>query len=112
MKSKNHSKAVLEGLKGDVARKNKINCHAELAVAQAKQQQPTWKIPNHYSGTPHYNLAGCRLQGRTAVWNDVFMDNNINNKSGRYRVKPGMRILLNVWVFPTHICHTLMENKL
>ena len=78
MKSKSRCSAVLEGLKGVVEGKNKLGCHAERAarrvsassthdVAQAKQQRPTWKIPNQ-------------------VWNDVNMDDNINICIGQ--VKP------------------------
>ena len=106
MESKSRCSDVLEGLKSVVEGKIKSIRHPELVsgsstpVVTQDKQQLTWKIPNHYSETPHYNLAGRRLQGRTAVWNDAMMDNNINNKSGRYRGKPGMTILFNVRVAP------------
>ena len=92
---------VLAGLKGSVEGKNDIgqvkpdvkkSSHSKLdlesstwAVSQRQQPRQAWKM-----------LKPCGPY----VQHDAIMDNNINNKSGRYRVKPGMKTLLNVRLTP------------
>ena len=108
MESKSCCKVVLAGLKGVVVRKmcigqvkpdvkksySKLDLESSTwAVSQRQQPRQAWKM-----------LKPCG----PLTQHDAIMDNNINNKSGRYRVKPGMTSLFNVsnlYSFIKLVCH-------